>query len=266
MKPEFLSNRKAQFFIATAVIIILSISIIFFYLSTISYSSDISIRENDPIFFANNIKEEFGKVAEITLANVSGYLGLSPVTPNPTDAFDVNLSNFSRYAIAYASQKGILLNVSYSILAASNTTMNASVNLMFTSENAIYNTTFLAYRAIVVEALNGSLTNQLPTGCTFNTTVRKEYNETVTNLTQIHFTFLINGSGCASPTYVEGSPGKYNFTCASSGCAGSKVVANVTDLRDIVSWSVIPNTGSTSIADGNVPNKGCAATCGQPLD
>ena len=262
MNAKFFSNNKAQFFIASAIIIIISISIVFFYLSTINYSPDISIRESDISFFANNIKEEFDKVAELTLSNVSSYLGQAPVIVNPTSALEANLSNFSRYAIAYAAQKGVLLNVSYSVMDATNTTMNASVNLTFYSENAILNATLLAYSKITVDALNGTLTNQLPTGCTFNTTVKKEYNETVTNLSKANFIFLINGSACSSPTYSEGSPGKYNFTCTSSGCAGSTVVANVTDLRNIVSWSAIPNTGSNPLG----VDYGCAATCGQAIN
>ncbi len=275
---KILQNTKAQFFIATAVIIILSISIIFFYLSTVSYSPDISVKESDIAFFANNIKEEFGKTVELTLSNVSGYLGQVPVKVTPSDALDKNISNFSRYAIAYASQKGILLNVSYSIVTASNTTMNVSVDLIFKSENAIYNTSFLAYKDMHVDALNGSLSNQLGgarggEGCSFNVTVRKEYNETQTNISNLvgsNFVFLINGSACVSPTYSEGSPGKYNFTCTSSGCAGSTVVANVTDLRNIIGWSTLPNTGSTDVSppapSPGPPNYGCAATCGQALD
>ncbi|HIK02767.1 TPA: hypothetical protein H1012_02890 [archaeon] len=270
MKRNF-PNNKGQFFIAMAVVVIFALSAIFFYILNANYATDASIQENDIGFFANNIKDEFDKVAELTLANVSAYKGTSPALVNPTNAFDSNLSSFSRFAQAIAAQNGMLLNVSYFIGHATNTSMNATVNLTFRASSSIISTSFSAFSNISVNALNGSLTNQLPTGCTFNFTARREYGERIINLSAPNFIFTINNSAgvdtaCSSPTYVEGEPGKYNITCASSNCAGSRVVVNVTDTRNIVSWSVIPNTGSTSIADGNVPNKGCAATCGQPLD
>lgn len=256
MKSAF-QNNKGQFFIAIAVVIIFSLSAIFFYFSTVNYATDATLREKDLGFLISNIRGEFKKVAELTLANVSAYNGSVPVAPDPTGAFEVNLSNFSRFAIQQAFLNGILLNTSYSISEATNTTMNATVKLAFLSESSFIDTTFFAYSKIAVNALNGTLTNQQPTGCTFNVTVKKEYDEPVTNLTAYHFGFLINDTVCSSPTFVEGVIGKYNFTCASSPCTSSKVVANVTDMRRIVSWSTLPNTGLGT---------GCASTCGQPID
>ncbi len=274
MKNKIPSNNKGQFFIAMAVVIIVSLSAIFFYASTTSFqhSTDAELKEQDMYFFANNIKDEFVKVAELTLANVSHY-GMPLDVIDCGAAFDHNLSNFSGFSQAVAYQNGIFLNVSFARVEATNTSMNASINLTFSRGNSIMNLNFSAVKNITVKALNGSLTNQLPSnpihpgeGCSFNFSARKEYNEPLPNMTSLNFAVLINATACSSSSYTEYGNGKYNFTCTNSGCAGSKITLNVTDTRNIVSFSVIPNTGSRDDPPTQPPDYGCAGLCGQPID
>ena len=95
---------------------------------------------------------------------------------------------------------------------------------------------------ISVRIVSGSLTKGA-TLCTFNVSARREYGGPITNMTSRHFGFLINGSNCGTAAFTEGETGIYNFSCSSSTCVSSSIVANVTDTRNIVGYDVNPNTG-----------------------
>jgi len=249
MIQDFLFNKKAQFFIASAVIIIFVITAVFFLVSKVEPTSTPVLLQKDLSFFVTNVKEEFGKVVEIALSDVSRDSSLSP-----SDYLDSNLSQFSRYVQIQGIQRGILINVTAGRLSASNSSMNASVNLSFLSQGSVVNVNFYALRQIALNTLNGSLVTT-PT-CTLNTTVKKEFGEPITGLNSSNFALRINGTSCSSPTYTERVVGKYNVTCSTS-CVSSVVVVDVTEHRNIFVTNQIPNTGR-----GN----GCAGTCGQPLD
>ncbi len=256
MMQKILSNKKGQFFIAAAVIIIFVITAVFFFIARTGEISNPTLIQRELSFFALNIKEEYGKVLEIALSRVSRGL------ESDSNAFlDNNLTTFDRYIQTQSLERGVIANVTAARVVANGTDMNITLRLSLSSQGSRLDSNTWIYRAIRVGALNGSLASN-PT-CTFNVTVRKEFNEPISELNSSNFVlngaaaFTINGTLCGTATYTEGSAGKYNVTCTSSPCASSSVSVTATDFRNIAASGAISNTGL-----GN----GCAGTCGQPVD
>ncbi|HIJ98415.1 TPA: hypothetical protein H1005_00535 [archaeon] len=250
MSKKTFPNRKAQFFIASAVIIIFVVTAVFFFVAKIGQITNPALLQREMSFFALNTKEEFGKVVEISLSDVSRDTSLDPNT-----YLDANLSSFSKYIQAQGLERGIIVNASATRVSASNSSMNASLYLSLFSQGSNLETNAYLYHAITTNALNGTLVTT-PT-CTLNVTVKKEFGEPITELNSSNFVFKINGTTCSTVSYDERSRGKYNATCSSSTCPSSTVRIEVTEHRNIFGFSTIPNTGL-----GN----GCAANCGQPID
>ncbi len=237
MSKKFLFNRKAQFFIAAAVIIIFVVTAVFFFVARTGQITNPVLLQRELSFFALNTKEEFGKVVEISLSDVS-----RDQTLNPNDYLDSNLSSFSKYIQTQGLERGIIVNVSASRVSASNSSMNASLYLSLFSQGSTLETNTWIYRAIDIVALNNTLVRG-PV-CTLNVTAKKEFGEPITELNSSNFVFKINGTTCSSASYSEKSIGKYNATCSSSNCVNSNVSIEVTDHRNIFGHSRIPNTAT----------------------
>lgn len=247
---EASGNTKGQFFIASAVVIIIAIAAVFFYVAKVEQVNNSGLIQNEMSFFMSNAKEEYGRVAEIVLSNLSRDLTL-----NPNNYLDGNLSSMDRFVIAQGLERGIIVNVTSLRMSASNSSINASLNLTLYSQGSVVDAKTWVHRAIIINSLNGSLV-ATPT-CTLNVTAKKEFGEPITGLNISDFTFKINTTACASAALTEKSAGKYNATCTSSICISSNVSIEITDKRNIFGQSRVPNTGQ-----GN----GCAGTCGQALD
>lgn len=238
MKNKF-QNNKGQFFIAAAIVIIISITAIFFHINSVKRINQANLEEGDIAFFVQNVKNEFIKVAELTLSNVSTYNGPNPPV-DPEAAFDSNLSSFANFTKAQAYQQGILLNTSFARHTATATFMNATVNLSFLSPNAFHSIQFYAYSQIAFSILTGTLVKT--PDCTFDVSAKKEYGEPLVNMTGLNFGFGIDADGgpiqlfvdCAAPTYTEKGNGIYTFKCTGTACnTGAVVEATVTDTRNI---------------------------------
>ncbi len=245
-----MKNKKGQFFIASAVIIIFVVTAVFFFLAGVGQITNTSLIQREASTFSLNLREEFGRVVETSLSIAS-----KDPTLTPSDILDSNLSNFSRFVVVQGLERGFFANVSAARTSASNTSMNISLNLSLASQGSNLDLRTSVYREINITAFNGSLVT-MPT-CTLNVSAKKEFGEPISELNSSNIIFKINNTACASPTYAENTLGKYNATCPASTCVSSNVSIEVTDHRGIFSHSRIPNTGQ-----GN----GCAASCGQPLD
>lgn len=237
MKKNFLTNRKAQFFIASAVIIIFVITAVFFFIARVGQVSNPQLLQRELSFFALNVKEEFGRVVEISLSDASRDTSL-----NSNDYLDANLSSFSRYVQTQGMERGIIVNVSTVRVSASNSSMNATLDLSLLSQSATLESNSYLYRAIEISPLTEGLAKS-PT-CIINVTAKKEFGEPISGLNISNFGFKINSTTCSSPSYSEISIGKYAAACASSTCVSSTVTIEVTDHRNIFGFGTIPNTGT----------------------
>lgn len=128
---NFKLSRRGQFFIVTAV----GIVIIFFAFSrilapyTIVDTSETVVREE--AYFFNNVKEKFVKTVNITLSRVA--------CP-PTTTLEENLETYVNFTYDAAARKGFKLTVDYTI---DDTTCDVYANMTLSSKEIMMNTTFV---------------------------------------------------------------------------------------------------------------------------
>lgn len=222
MNSKF-KNKKGQFFIASAVIIVAVISAIFFFLVQFSQAESSALIARDDLFFAESVHNEYFKIAELALSNFSreGSSDVSYLTSS--------VDNFTEVAVNISNQKRMSLNVSTSNNVYTTELVNFTVNAVLLSEGRRIDLDFNAVSAMNVTIESVSQTSP---DCVFDFSVYKEYREGILGLNSSHFSAIINGTECSAVFQEEGD-GLYNATCSGQSCSGSTVGINVTDNRNI---------------------------------
>ena len=229
-----ISNTKAQFFIAAAVIIIFSITMVFHYIINVPEVESSAIESYDTGPFFYNMRSEFGREVEDTLSKISA------AHPSSADAaLRGNLSEFANFTRNITNSRGMSFNVTTAGLSATNTSMIATVNFTLTTLSGRSEADFIVTRSI-------SLTNIQPHSfdnpqCNFTFEIHKEYGEPIHGLIQNNIVSLMfngtskNGGDC--PVMLETSPGRYNLTCNVNAEPCTSVPyyfqVNLTDNRNI---------------------------------
>lgn len=232
-------NRKAQFFIASAIIITAVITLVFHYVTTIERIDSPSLISSDETFYFTSIRNEYEQVADYSLAVVSKEAGAWALQEH--NLFSEVLANFTSFVQNLSNQKGMRVDVAYGITEASNTTMNASLNITFLTVDTETILNSFAVSSINVSINTNEITQQL---CDFNFTVREEYEKPITSLSNNfpecdactpNFEASVNGSKSAC-TFTNFGPGKYESNCPETGCANTLLKITVTDFRNILGF------------------------------
>lgn len=160
-------NRKAQFFIAVAVIIVIVVFGVFFTISKTEQVETVELEVVDPEPFFDSLEREYQMAADLAMNDVS----LDP-SLDPFDTFDSYLLNQKIFTEDLAAQKGYVLDSTYTILTATSTLMNASVDLHLITPSTVLDKFFYA------DAVGGGLEIQedglQQNPCFFNFTAEKE--------------------------------------------------------------------------------------------
>jgi len=222
-----LTNRKGQFFIAAAIIAITTISAIIFFISQAEQVDTSTFIVSDDSFFLNNIAEEYQTVADLALSNASRSASVS------SDYFTATLNNLTDLVQNVSNQKGISVDTNFTIITATNETMNATINITLISEGDITRLNFNAASSINISIVDASI--DTGPACTFDFSVHKEYAEPILFLNNTtSFTAKINGTSCGTGVYVHEGNGIYNATCVGQACVSSEIAMVVTDFRNVV--------------------------------
>jgi hypothetical protein len=221
-------NNKAQFFIASAIIITAVVTLVFYYVTNIERIDSPSLISDDDSFFFTNIKNEYEQVADYALAVVSKDETLVPTA----DAyFSDALANFTEFVQNLSHQKGMSLDITHGVAEANNRTMNASINITLMSTNSKSIVKFNAVSSLNVSMDTSEIELQ---ECDFNFTAREEYGKPILYLNfyapNFRITFNNTVDACS---YTELGNGKYTAECPSTGCATTFIQVNVTDFRNI---------------------------------
>jgi len=231
-------NKKGQFFIAAGVIIIFSVSMIFHYIVNVPEVESSAVEAYDFGLFFNNLREEYGEVVEYTLVGVSNSR-----SPTGDKILYDNLTLFSDFLEdTIVPGLGMYINVTAMNLSASNTSMNASVNLTLITLNGNIHADFIVRRSIDVYNIIAQDFDGV--NCIFEFNVSKEYGEPIPDLVQSDLDRLnFNGTSgwewALCNSMVELSAGRYSANC-STGAAGNDctlnpyyIEINLTDQRGI---------------------------------
>ena len=229
------SNRKAQFFIASAVIIIIMVYFIFFNVFRPNTTDYTGVELSDFTYLLNNIEDEYGSIVEMTLANVSRTSGI-----NANNALDSNLTFFTNFVENLTAQRYVVAGISAERQEANSSYMNASVNLTLKGVNSQVNASFNAVRVLwigvtQIVACTAAGTPPPPVDkLDFRAQVKQEYGEFVTGLVQGDFGGVeLGGSSVTLTGFTEEADGVYLFESSKACAAGQDIDINVTDLRKI---------------------------------
>ncbi len=229
-----LKNTKAQFFIVAAVIIVATLSGIFYYMAQVNQVSNPNLVSTDESFFINNVQNEYGKTVELVLSNFSREesVDISLLTNS--------LNNLTDLVRNISSQKGIYLNISTALNQVSNASVNVSINLTGYAGGQNFLSNFDAVRAINVTIDPNSfqsVKSLLAYNCSFNFTVKKEYSEPILFLNETNFNLGISTSPLliGYKSYGKGIYGAWAVFLGTN-CNNKKYQINVTDHRNILGY------------------------------
>jgi len=234
-------NRKAQFFIASAIIIIIIVYFIYFNVLKPNDPDQAAVESSDFTYLLSNIQDEYGELVEITLSNVSRTPGA-----NANNALDANLSHFTSFVENLTGARHIVSVITAQREYANSSFMNASVNITLKGIDSQVSSIFYAVRELntTITAVV-TCTLEPPGGAPpsddleFRVAVMKEYSEPVTGLVQGDFGGIdLNGVDYAQTTitgFTEEGSGVYLFETSTPCAADQTLKINLTDSRIIYS-------------------------------
>ncbi|MFH1450976.1 MAG: hypothetical protein ABIF92_03270 [archaeon] len=219
-------NKKGQFFIASAIIIIIMVYFLYFSVLKSSDPDYSTIELADFTYLLNNIQNEYGALVETLLSDISRNGG------NPNDALDENLTYFSNFTKNLTAERGIVSEISYAKITANTTCMNASVNITLKGMNSQVTSQFFAVREIIPTITSVVTCTAAPAQMDVRVLIRKEYLEPITGLTASDFTLTYMGGGVAFSLTEEGG-GSYLLESVQGCVIGNNVQVVVEDQRKI---------------------------------
>jgi hypothetical protein len=231
-------NNKAQFFIASAVVIMAATALIFYTFNDVQRvdASHLDISTNS--YFSRSLLDAAKQTLELTLQNVSltpkVYFDQNTINPVATEWFIKYFELAKNLSLA----NGMNLNYTFTHGPYTNQSLNALFNLTIESH-----TSRIVISKNVTRAINVTIFEVTSTEpCMIKFNVTKEYNDPI----------LIQGVGAgdsplwdfknASATldadctlYLRDPQyGYYNITCSNLGCGvGPKLYLRVQDTRNI---------------------------------
>jgi len=228
-------NKKGQFFIASAIIIIIVVYFIYFNVLKTNEPDYAGIDVADFTYVLSNIENEYGKIMELTLSNVSRTAG-----SNPTNAFNSNLTYFTDFVTNITAQRHIVTGITATNVGSNSSYMNASINLTLKGVNSQISSRFNAVREIsVVKTETVACTTQPGAGpppvnkLDFRVQVTKEYGEPISGIAQVDFNVELAGTPVVLTGFTDESGGIYLFESSAACAAGNNLKVNVTDQRSI---------------------------------
>jgi len=228
-------NRKGQFFIASAIIMIIVVYFIYFNVLKTNEPDYAGIDMADFTYALSNIENEYGKIVELTLSNVSRTTGA-----NPTNALNSNLTYFTDFVKNITAQRHIVTGITATNVGANSSYMNASINLTLKGVNSQVTSSFNAVREIsIVKTQTVACTTQPGAGpppvnkMDFRVLVTKEYEEPISGIAQASFGVDLGGADVTLTGFTDEGAGVYLFESSTVCAVGQNLKVNVTDQRSI---------------------------------
>jgi len=228
-------NNKAQFFIASAVIIIIILYFIYFNVLNVNESDHSELEFADFSFVMNNIENEYGSIVEQTLVNASNT---PAVTPN--NALNTNLSYFTAFVENLTAQRHIVADITATNSGANASYMNASVSIVLRGLKSEVSHSFSAVREIILTKIQTVVCTTQPGAgpppvnkLDFRLKVTKEYGEPITGLVQTDFNVELAGTSVVLTAFTDQGAGIYLFESSQACVLGNNLKVNATDHRKI---------------------------------
>ena len=227
-------NKKGQFFIASAIIIIIFVYFIYFNVLKTNEPDYASIELADFTYVLNNIENEYGKIVELTLSNVSRTPGT-----NPTNALNANLTYFTDFVNNITAQRHIVTGITATNVGSNSSYMNVSVNLTLKGVNSQVSSSFFAVREInivktqTVACTTAGVPPPPVDKLDFRVLVTIEYGEPVEGIAQASFGVDLGGADVTLTGFTDEGAGVYLFESSTACVLGQNLKVNVTDQRNI---------------------------------